>query len=131
MPVDVRREIEALDPEAAPTRHERGGQVLGRHAVCDSIWAGLEYYFARRPSPAEFRDVAYQKGCHVVGVGGVPVSWAWTSEASDEAEELAVETAPEHRRRGYARRAVSAWAARVLDEGKVALYSHETGNVAS
>jgi len=36
------------------------------------------YYLAHhRPSPAEFQDVVYQKGCHVMLVGGEHVPRAW------------------------------------------------------
>ena len=59
------------------------------------------------------------------------MSWAWTSQESDQAAELAVETEPEYRRRGYARQVVAAWATHVLQENKVAFYSHEVDNTAS
>jgi len=131
LPPDARRQIEALDPEVALKDHGTVRQILARYAPCDSVFAGKGYYFAHLPSPEEFPDAVFHNGCYVIQVGGEPVSWAWTANESEQAAELAVETAPEYRQRGYARQVVAAWATRVLGEGKVAFYSHEVGNAAS
>ena len=131
LPLDVRCEIEALDPEVALKDHEVVRQILARHVPCDSVFAGKGYYFAHLPSPEEFPDAVFHNGCYVIQVGGEPVSWAWTANESEHAAELAVETDPDYRQRGYARQAVAAWATDVLGEGKVAFYSHEIGNIAS
>jgi hypothetical protein len=127
----IRRQIEALDPEAALHDHKAVQRLLAHHTPCDTIFAGKGYYFARRPAPIEYPDAVCREGCHVILIDGKPVSWAWTADASDQAAELAVETTPAHRRRGYARQVAAAWAAHVLGEGKVAFYSHELGNLAS
>ena len=131
LPPDVRRQIKALDPEVALKDHKVVRQILARHVPCDSVFAGKGYYFAHLPSPDEFPDVILYNGCYVIRVGGEPVSWAWTADESEQAAELAVETDPDYRQRGYARQAVAAWATHVLGEGKVAFYSHEVGNIAS
>jgi len=131
LPRNVRRQIAALDPEAALQDHEAVRRILARFAPCDTIFAGKGYYFARRPSPAEFPDAVYHNGCYVITIDGKPVSWAWTADGSEQAAELAVETTPKYRRRGYARQVVAAWATHVLEERKVAFYSHEVGNIAS
>jgi hypothetical protein len=131
LPPHVRHQIEALPPEAARQDHHVVRQILDRHTPCDSVFAGKGYTFAQPPSPDEYPDAIFHDGCYVIKVDGKPVSWAWTSQESEQAAELAVETALEYRRRGYARQVVAAWAARVLGKGKVAFYSHEVGNTAS
>jgi RimJ/RimL family protein N-acetyltransferase len=131
VPLDVRRRIEALDPEVALRDHEAVRQILGRCASCDRVFTGRAYYFAHTPSREDFPDAVLRDGRHVVVANGEPVSWAWTADESERAAELAVETASAYRRRGYARQVVSAWANHVLGQGKVAFFSHETGNVAS
>jgi GNAT superfamily N-acetyltransferase len=128
LPHHLRRQIEALDPEAALQDHEAVRRILGRYVFCDTAFAGKGYYFARVPSPAEYLDAVYRDGCYVILVDDKPVSWAWTSDESECAAELAVETVPRYQRRGYARQVVASWAAHVLGDGKVAFYSHEVGN---
>jgi hypothetical protein len=131
LPPDVRRQLEALDPEAALHEHAVVRQILARHTPCDSVFAGKGSYFAHCPSPEAYPDAVLHAGCYVILADGAPVCWAWTANESEAAAELAVETVAEYRRRGYARQAVAAWAAHVLGQGKVAFYSHEAGNVAS
>jgi hypothetical protein len=131
VPSTARRQLEALDAEAALQDHNTVRGILSEYVASDTVFAGKGYSFVRPPSPDEFPDVVYHQGCYVVLVDGAPVSWAWTADSSDRAAELAVETALEHRRRGYARQVASAWAAHVLTAGKVAFYSHEVDNHAS
>jgi predicted GNAT family acetyltransferase len=95
------------------------------------VFAGKGYYFAHSHSREEFPDAVFHNDCYVILVSGEPVSWAWTANESKQAAELAVETAPEYRQRGYARQAAAAWANHMLGEGKVAFYSYEIGNIAS
>jgi GNAT superfamily N-acetyltransferase len=64
-------------------------------------------------------------------VDGKQVAWAWSSRANRHAAELAVETDPEFRRRGFALQVVVAWAAEQLAAGRVAFYSHLLTNTAS
>jgi len=131
LPRKVRLQIEELDPEVALQDDEAVRRILERYTSCDSVFAGKGYHFARPPSPEECPDAVYREGCYVILVDGKPVSWAWTADESEQAAELAVETLPKYRRRGYARQVVVAWATHVLEEGKVAFYSHEVGNAAS
>ena len=131
LPRTARRQIETLDPETALQDHEAVRRILEGYTACDSVFAGKGYYFATLPSPEECPDAVYRDGCYVILVDGNPVSWAWTADESEQAAELAVETLPKYQRRGYARQVVTAWAAHVLGEGKVAFYSHEVGNTAS
>jgi RimJ/RimL family protein N-acetyltransferase len=54
-----------------------------------------------------------------------------SARLSSGAAEAGVETAPEHRRRGYGAEAVTAWAAAVREGGRRPLYSTWWGNTAS
>jgi len=131
IPAEIREQIAALGPDAALNDHVTVRRVLACYTPCKEVFAGKGYYFAHIPAPDEFPDVVFHKGCYVIKVKGKPVSWAWTQDESERAAELAVETLPEYRRRGYGRQVVAAWAADVIRGGKVAFYSHRIGNVAS
>jgi predicted GNAT family acetyltransferase len=73
-----------------------------------------------------------QRGAaQVIVINGRMVSQAWTERGDEHACELAVETVREYRQRGYARQVAAAWAAGVLDSGRVAFYSHRLVNSAS
>jgi hypothetical protein len=131
LPTAVRREIEGLDPEVALQDQRLVCGILGQYTPPDGAFAGRGYVFDKPPSPAQFPDAVFRDGSCVILVGGEPVSWAWTADESDQAAELAVETATRYRRRGYARQVCAAWAAHVMGKGQVAFYTHEVGNVAS
>jgi GNAT superfamily N-acetyltransferase len=62
---------------------------------------------------------------------GAPVSVCFSARGSDVAVEAGVETAPAFRGRGYAARAVAAWAESIRASGRVPLYSTEWTNTAS
>jgi len=68
--------------------------------------------------------------CHGARGGGLRGAGERDAEAP-RGVEAGVETAPDHRRRGHARRAVLAWAARVRERGGVPLYSTAWQNRAS
>jgi GNAT superfamily N-acetyltransferase len=131
LPVDIRHQINVLDPDTALNDHKVVCQILDGHIPCDGVFAGIGCYFDHLPSPDQYPDAVYQDGCYVILVDGEPVSWAWTANESEGAAELAVETKPEYRNRGYARQVVAAWANYVIGKGKVAFYSYEIINLAS
>lgn len=89
------------------------------------------YFVTRRPSPAEFADVVVRDGRFVILDAGRPVSWAETDWEDERAAEVSIETIAEHRRRGFGRQVTAAWAASVVDAGKVGYYSHRMTNDAS
>jgi RimJ/RimL family protein N-acetyltransferase len=62
---------------------------------------------------------------------GEPVSWAWSSRTNAKAAELAIETKPAFRRRGFARQVAAAWARYQLQQQKIAFYSHLHDNLPS
>jgi GNAT superfamily N-acetyltransferase len=131
IPAETREQIAAFGPEEALNNHQTIRRVLACYTPCKEVFAGRGCYFTHIPAPDEFPDVVFHKGCYVIKVKGQPVSWAWTQDESERAAELAVETLPGYRRRGYGRQVVAAWAVDVIRGGQVAFYSHRIGNVAS
>lgn len=131
IPTQIRRQVLSLGPDAMLTDHEQVKKTLRQYETCEKVWAGEGCYFTRVPRPEEYADVVKQGAAYVVLVEGEAVSRAWTQDESARAAELAVETRGEYRRYGYARQVVSAWAAGVIEEGKVAFYSYLVGNEAS
>ncbi len=131
LPPTVRRQLLELDPEILLRNHRRVQKILSAYSPCNQVFAGQAYVFVHVPSPEEYPDALLHQGAYVVMVDGQPVSRAWTQDGSERAAELAVETLPAYRRRGYGRQVVAAWAARVMADGKVAFYSHKIGNSAS
>lgn len=91
----------------------------------------VSYVFTRRPLPVEFPDVSQQEEDFVILNKGRIISRAWASRHNVRAAELAVETSPDFRRRGYARQVCLAWAAYYLGHSRVAFYSHLNSNNAS
>jgi hypothetical protein len=90
------------------------------------------YYFVRRALPAEYLDVYKRAGEFVVLAAGCEVvSRAWSTRANERAAEVAVETRPDFRRRGYARQVCLAWAAYQLEHDHVPFYCHNRDNLAS
>lgn len=62
---------------------------------------------------------------------GQIVSRAWSVRRNYRAAEIAVETTESHRRKGYGRQVVAAWAHHQHSLGKVGIYSHRDGNIES
>jgi len=131
VPSAIRERLRALDVDRLLDDHEMVKRILSEHTPCKNVFAGRSCYLTHTPSPDEFPDAVLHEGCYVIMVDGKPVSWAWTQDGNEQAAELAVETLPEFRRRGYGRQVVAAWAANVIGSGKVAFYSYIIGNVAS
>jgi len=131
IPAQIRAQIVSLDPETALNDFEAVQRILSQHVPWDSVFPGIGYYFAEIPQPSVFPDVVWHQGCYVIKEEDKPVSWAWSSDSSLEAAELAVETEQSHRRKGYARQVASAWAHYNMKEGKVAFYSHRADNLPS
>ena len=64
LPIDVRRQIETLDPEVALTGHKTVCQILAQYSSCDSVFAGKGYYFAHSPPREAFPDAVFHNGCY-------------------------------------------------------------------
>lgn len=89
------------------------------------------YIFTEPPPVNDCPRVDQQEGCFLVRFDDLAVAWAWSERENDHAAEVAVETLPDFRRRGYARQVTAAWAIHVLRQGKVAFFSHHRDNLAS
>jgi GNAT superfamily N-acetyltransferase len=108
--------VEQLLREFTPARFE--GQFVSEYIPCS-------------PEPEEFPLVVTQQAQCVILVDGSPVCWAWSERSDDCCAEVAVETLPQHRRKGYARQVVAAWAYEVIGSGRTAFYSYQFENEAS
>jgi hypothetical protein len=113
---DVPWVVEQLIQEVTPARFE--GQF-----VSESI--------SRLPVPGEFPLVVQQDAQFVIVADDQAVCWAWSERSNEKCAEVAVETLPEHRMKGYARQAVAAWAYEVIRSGRTAFYSYRVENQAS
>jgi len=91
----------------------------------------VSYVFTQCPLSEEFSDVTQQDENFVVVYENKIVSRAWASRQNTRAAELAVQTDPNFRRRGYGRQVCSAWAAYQLGHNRIAFYSHLYNNAAS
>ena len=107
------QEVEALMRTFLPARYE------GRF-VSETI--------THLPDPAEFLQVISQEGQFVIQVEDSVVCQAWSERSDEHCAEVAVETHLDHRRKGYARMAVAAWAHSVISSGRTAFYSYKAEN---
>jgi len=92
---------------------------------------GRTYHFASPPAEANAGLVRVTPEGVGIWVDGDRAAWAWSSRSNGHAAELAVETLPAYRRRGYAQLVSAAWANVQLGAGRVAFYSHLAANTAS
>ena len=95
--------------------------------IIDCRW----YVITRIPEPSEFPDVTERNGRLVVERDGKIVAEAWSSQDSEHAAEVEIETHIDYRRRGFGRQVVAAWARHTRHAGKIAFYSHLMSNDAS
>lgn len=131
VPALVRGQIDALGPERAFGDDAAVQGILAGFEPCIRWVEGVGGYFAEMPTPDEYLGVVQQGGNYQIEVAGQAVSRAWTWLESDEAAELVVEALPEFRRHGYARQVAAAWAASVMQSGRVAFYSRLADNQGS
>ncbi len=128
----IAESLRSLSPQQAFENVEMVKRILeGETPSRVPLSTFRSYYFLNAPSPDEYVDVVRQSDRFVVLIDGEPVSWAWSSRSNSRASELATETKPDFRRRGYARQVCSAWAQHELGQGKIAFYSHRQENIAS
>ena len=94
------------------------------------VWQGSTYMFP--PTfDVETRGVVQEGNLFTIRIEGELACRAWSSRQNDHAAELAVETKPLFRRRGYAMMTSAAWAMVQLRAGRVPFYSHMAENLAS
>jgi len=144
---------EPIGDEHLPSPHgaQRYEQVLARSAPVGYRQAGPAYAFPSElpqandavlitPANADLLcpyledwrdDVLGRPFLYAMVIDGCAVSVCTSSRTTASADEAGVATAPPFRGRGLARRAVSAWARAVRDQGRVPLYSTSWENTAS
>lgn len=131
LPARIINELEKIGPQAA---FEAPGEIL---RALDGVEYSarsepfLTYTFRTKPSEAEFPLVRENNGRFEVLIDGRPVSWAWSVRENEHCAEVAVETLPEHRQRGYARQVTAAWGNTILCQGRTPFFSHAETNLAS
>lgn len=121
-----------LPPAPAAARATRVVELGPEDDACLALhfpWLPAERE-GRAPAVAVVEDGVAVAVCHAARGGGA-FRRAATGAEAPRGLEAGVETAPEQRRRGHARRAVLAWAARVRERGAVPLYSTAWTNRAS
>lgn len=117
------------------------GDVLGNE---EGVWraliqSGFPKNELRREITYTFRDVpptpssavSLEDDVLAIVVDGRVVSRAWSVRLNNRAEEIAVETHGDFRRRGYGKQVVAQWVRRTLDRGRIPIYSHRKGNLES
>jgi GNAT superfamily N-acetyltransferase len=123
--------VAALSTFTTEQLYQEQDRVLGILGATRSVGSFLTYFFSESPRQEDHALVIEREDRFFVEVDGVVTSEAWSSRSTDFAAELAVETRPEFRRRGYGRQVCAAWANRQLRAGRTAFYSHNAENVAS
>jgi len=128
VPTSIKEEVEALPSEEAVSNPETVWRILGDQG---DAFVGRAYVFPAPPAVDEFSDIVRRADRFTIENGGEPVSWAWSVRENETSAEVAVETLPGFRRRGFARQTTRAWASEVMKKGKVAFFSHADDNHAS
>lgn len=121
IPRRARERLRRLGAEAAYERPEAAARLLRPRG--SQGWTDTTLYRLRRDASCTAdADVTRHAGHFVVTDAGRPIAWAWSVRSHALAEEGAVETVPEFRRRGFGARALLAWTAEVQRRGKIAFY---------
>jgi hypothetical protein len=128
---DIVKQLRSFSSEQLYINTNTVKSILYQSMVPQIPYRFASYVFERCPLPDEFPDVSRQDESFVILYEGKIVSKAWSSRRNAHAAELAVETAPDFRRRGYAYQVCSAWAAYHILHDRVAFYSHLETNDAS
>jgi hypothetical protein len=128
LPEELRTRLIDLGGSQAYEAPARVEQILCNYIPARFEGIFVSEYIPSSPDPAGFRQVVNQEDQYVILVVNKPVCWAWSERSNESCAEVAVETLPEHRRQGYARQAVAAWAHVVIKSGRVAFYSYQAEN---
>lgn len=131
VPSALREQIGALGAQRAFDDDSTVQAILAGYARCTRWVEGVGGYFAAMPAPEEYPGVVHDGDSYQIEVDGQAVSRAWTGFESDDAAELVVEALSDYRRQGYARQVAAAWAAGVMQAGRVAFYSYLADNEGS
>jgi hypothetical protein len=133
LPDRVCQELVSLGSQSAFDRPEQVESLIQTgYRPCSlgkgQYWSG---YFHRRPGPGEYTHVLMNADGHVIIQEGQIVSQARSIRQDEGCAEVYVVTQPSYQMHGYARQVVAAWAADILDSGRVPFYSYMLQNNAS
>lgn len=131
IPSQVQRQLRDVGAASCFEDEARVRAILDEAIPCQVARRIRWYTFARRPDRAEYPDVIRRGDRFVIVIDGREVAWAETDWENDRAAEVSIETLEGYWRRGFARQVTAAWAAAMLDAGKVGFYSHRMTNEAS
>lgn len=131
LPLESRSRILALDLAQAFESTQSIERLISEYLPVSYDGQFVSAMIPHQPDLEEFTLATYQNGQVVICVDDQPVCWAWSERSNAYCAEVAVKTQPEHRRKGFARMAVAAWAHRVIASGRIALYSYRVDNLPS
>ena len=131
LPQELCERLAGLDSAQAFETPDAVATLLQSYAPARLEGRFVSEFIPHPPQLADIPQVIFRDGQFVVLEQGEPVCWAWSERSNEHCAEVAVETHPAHRRKGYARRAVAAWAHQVIGSGRAALYSYKAENAAS
>ena len=144
-------QIEPAKISERPKHETEYVRILSANAPISQIWFGPAYWFASGVTNAEepilideqnarllqngledwIPDIPHQQPFVAMVADGRAVAVCASVRISDVAYEAGVETVASQRQKGYAVKAVSAWANAVEKLGKLPLYSTSFENIAS
>jgi hypothetical protein len=131
LPDSTRVHLSLLDLERAITDPAIVQSLLANDSPCSTVYSRVVYVFERAPEPATLRPPTLVNGRWQVIIDGQVASEAWSSAKNHVSASVRVDTLPEFRGRGLAVSVAGAWVKHVLDSGRIAYYTHATGNAAS
>ena len=131
IPLQLHLELGRMDGAQVFQDPESVRRILNAYSICPSAGLFESCSVVHLPQTSDYPDVVQDGKCFIVRVDGQPVCWAWSERSNEQCAEVAVETLPAFRRRGYARQAVSALAAAEMAKGRVVFYSYKMDNLTS
>jgi GNAT superfamily N-acetyltransferase len=133
LPPDSRQLLKMMTGYNLFADHDRVQALLLEYVTIDGLFSGKTYIFPEAITPSPDPDIVYRQEGHLCGVmiDNVIVSSCSSVRENDHAAEAWVQTDEAHRRKGYGKRVVRAWAQRIRALNKIPFYSHALDNHAS
>jgi hypothetical protein len=131
IPVQLRLELGRIDPAQVFASPGLVQEIMTAYSRC--AFAGIfeSCVFVQLPTVEAYPNVEQDGKRFIIRVDDEVACWAWSERTNDRSAEVAVETLPAYRRRGFARQVVSAVAVSEMEKGKVVFYSYKIDNLAS
>ena len=131
IPIEIRLQLDKLSGKNAFIEPQKALRVLASLSADQCSGPYLSYIFDDLPKENEFQDAVRAGQRFEIHKDQKPVSWAWSIRQNDYCAEAAVETLPEYRQRGYGHQVTAAWAYHIIQQGRIAFFSHLDKNEAS